>query len=148
LAVVAQLFVLIGFGLAGLFSGALAKRVRRRKWVEFPDGPEVAPYLPQLITILAGAPYILAMIVLFLQAAAAFPGVLPTAGLLDALLLSLDNFIRTQVFFGAAECFHLRLGGQVEGRAGASLVFLSRFLMDLVFIKLAVQILNAAYFRA
>ncbi len=29
-----------------------------------------------------------------------------------------------------------------------SLVFLSRFLMDLVFIKLAVQLLNAAYFRA
>ena len=42
----------------------------------------------------------------------------------------------------------LRFGGRVEGLAGASLVFLSRFLMDLVFIKLAVQILNAAYFRA
>ena len=147
-AVVAQLFVLIGLGLAGLFSGTLAKRVRRRKWVEFPDGPEVAPYLPQLITLLAGPAYCVAMVVLFLRAALAFPGLLPTAGLLDALRLALDNFVRTQVFFGAAECFHLRFDGRAEGLAGASLVFVSRFLMDLVFIKLAVQILNAAYFRA
>ena len=147
-AFVAQLFVLIGLGLAGLFSGTLAKRVRRRQWVAYPDGPEVAPYLPQLITLLAGPPYFLAMLVLFRQAAIAFPGVLPTAGLLDALLLALDNFVRTQVFFDAAECFHLRFDGRVEGLAGASLVFLSRFLMDLVFIKLAVQVANAAYFRA
>ena len=28
--------VLIGLGLAGLFSGTLAKRIRKRKWVEFP----------------------------------------------------------------------------------------------------------------
>jgi hypothetical protein len=147
-AVFVQILVLLGLGLVGLFSGTLAKRVRRRKWVEFPDGPEVAPYLPQLITLLAGPPYFLAMLVLFLRAAAAFPGVLPTAGLLDALRLSLDNFLRTQVFFDAAECFHLRLDGRVEGLAGASLVFLTRFLMDLVFIKLAVQVLNAAYFRA
>ena len=147
-AVFAQLLVLIGLGLAGLFSGTVAKRVRLRKWVAFPDGQDVAPYLPQLITLLVGPPYLLAMLVLFHQAAAAFPGVLATASLLDAALLSLDNFVRTQIFFDAAECFHLRFGGRVEGSAGASLVFLSRFLMDLVFIKLAVQILNAAYFRA
>ncbi len=88
------------------------------------------------------------MLVLYHQAAATFPGVLPAAGLLEAALLSLDNFISTQIFFDAAECFHLRFGIQVEGPFGASLVFVSRFLMDLVFIKLAVQLLNAAYFRA
>lgn len=147
-AVVAQLFVLAGLGLAGLFSGTLARRVRLRKWVEYPEGQEVAPYLPQLITLLAGPPYFLAMVVLFHQTAATFPDVLPRIGLLDASLLSLDNFVRTQIFFDAAECFHLRFGGQVEGPAGASLIFVSRFLMDLVFIKLAVQLLNAAYFRA
>jgi hypothetical protein len=148
LPVLAQLLVLIGLGMAGLFSGILAKHVRRRKWVAFPDGPEVVPYLPQLITVLAGPPCLLAMFVLFLRAAVAFPGVLPTAGLLDTFRLSIDNFIRTQIFFDAAECFHLRFGGRAAGVAGASLVFISRFLMDLVFIKLAVQILHAAYYRA
>ena len=64
-AVFAQLLVLAALGFAGLFSGTLAKRVRRRKWVEFPDGPEVVPYLPQLITLLAGPPYFLAMLVLW-----------------------------------------------------------------------------------
>jgi len=147
-AVFAQLLVLIGLGLAGLFSGVLAKRVRRRKWVEFPDGREVAPFLPQLITLLVGPAYFLAMLVLFARMAAVFPGLLPANGWLDALLLAMDNFLRTQIFFDAAECFHLRLDGRVEGVAGASLVFVSRFLMDLVFIKLAVQLFNAAYFRA
>jgi tetratricopeptide (TPR) repeat protein len=122
--------------------------VRRRKWVAFPDGPEVVPYLPQLLTLLAGPPYLLAMLVLFARTAEVFPGVLPTAGWLDALLLALDNFLRTQIFFDAAECFHLRLDGRVHGLPGASLVFVSRFLMDLVFIKLAVQLLNAVWFRA
>jgi len=147
-AVFAQLLVLIGLGLAGLFSGVLAKRVRRRQWVEFPDGREVAPFLPQLITLLVGPAYFLAMLVLFGRMAAVFPGLLPANGWLDALLLAMDNFLRTQVFFDTAECFHLRLDGRVEGVAGASLVFVSRFLMDLVFIKLAVQLFNAAYFRA
>jgi len=146
-AVFAQLLVLIGFGLAGLFSGFLAKRVRRRKWVDFPDGREVAPFLPQLITLLVGPAYLLAMLVLFARMAV-FPGLLPANGWPDALLLAMDNFLRTQVFFDTAECFHLRLDGRVEGVAGASLVFVSRFLMDLVFIKLAVQLFNAAYFRA
>jgi len=147
-AVFAQLLVLIGLGLGGLFSGFLAKRVRRRKWVDFPDGREVAPFLPQLITLLVGPAYFLAMLVLFARMAAVFPGLLPATGWLDALLLAMDNFLRTQVFFDTAECFHLRLDGRVEGVAGASLVFVSRFLMDLVFIKLAVQLFNAAYFRA
>ncbi len=147
-AVFAQLLVVIGLGTVALFSGILAKRVRRRKWVEFPDGREVAPYLPQLITLLAGPAYFVAMIILFVQAATAFPGILPTAGWLDALLLSLDNFVRTEIFFNAAECFHLRFDGEVEDRFGKSLVFISRLPMDLAFIKLAVQLLNAAYYRA
>ncbi len=126
----------------------MAKRVRKRKWAEYPDGPEVAPYLPQLITLLSGPPCFLAMLLLFLRAATAFSGILPTAGFIEALLLALDNRIRTQVFFDAAACFDLRFDGQVETLTGKSLVFLSRFLMDLVFIKLAVQLLNAAYFRA
>ena len=147
-AVFAQLLVVIGLGTVALFSGTLAKRLRRRKWVEFPDGPEVAPYLPQLITLLAGPPYFVAMIILFVQAATAFPGILPTAGWLDALLLALDNFVRTEIFFNAAECFHLRFDGEVEDRLGKSLVFISRLPMDLAFIKLAVQLLHAAYYRA
>jgi len=147
-AVFAQLLVLIGLGLAGLFSGVLAKRVRRRQWVDFPDGRGVAPFLPQLITLLVGPAYFLAMLVLFARMATVFPGLLPANGWLDALLLAMDNFLRTQVFFDTAECFHLRLDGRVEGAAGASLVFVSRFLMNLVFIKLAVQLFNAAYFRA
>jgi tetratricopeptide (TPR) repeat protein len=147
-AVFAQVLVLIGLGLGGLFSGTLAKLVRRRKWVEFPDGPEVAPYLPQLITLLMAPPYFLAMLVLFHQAAVASPGILPSADYWDALLLALDNFVRTKVFFDVAACFHLRFGSPVENPAGRALVFVSRFLLDLVFIKLAFQLLNAAWFRA
>jgi tetratricopeptide (TPR) repeat protein len=147
-AVVAQLLVLGGIGLGVLlFAGKMAKMVRRRHWVEFPEGREVAPFLPQLITLLAGPPYMLAMLVLFRRAPAEFPGILPTSGWADALLLALDNFLRTQIFFDAAECFHFRLHDQVDG-AGTSLVFVSRFLMDLVFVKLAVQLFNAAYYRA
>jgi hypothetical protein len=89
--VFAQLLVLVGLGLAGLFSGVLATRVCRWQWVEYPDGPEVAPFLSQLIALLAGPPYFLAMLVLFHSVGVTFPGILPTAGWLHALLLATDN---------------------------------------------------------
>ncbi|HKI30999.1 MAG TPA: tetratricopeptide repeat-containing protein [Gemmataceae bacterium] len=144
----AQSAVLVGLAAVGLFSGSIARWVRRRRWVRYPDGPEVAPFLSQLITILVAPLYFVAMAVLFARLNGAFPGALPVSSWRDALVLSCDTVLHGQVFFDVLETFDWRLISPADNFCGRSVIFVSRFLMDLVFLKLLLQALSAGVYRA
>ncbi len=129
-------------------SGLVAKGIRRLRWVRFPEGPEVVPYLPQLVIILLFPPYFASMVVLFRNGGHLEESFLPVSGWPDALLLAVDNFLRTQIFFDAVEIFHLGLWPQPDDFNGQTLLFISRFLMDAAIVKLVVQVAAAAYYRS
>lgn len=153
--------MVLGLGLGAIFSGSAAKRVRRWGWVHYPDGPEVVPYLSQALAILLSPPFFLAMAALF-QSLGQYlpelfalvdrhkPGVYTLAPVTwtNALGLAVDNVLYTQIFFDFFECFHIRFGPRPVGALAPTLVFLVRTLLDIAFIKLTVQLIRAAYFRA
>src|SRR5262249_50184141 len=59
--VVLQGLIVLTLGLAAIFSGAVARRLRRWRWVRFPQGQEVAPFLPQTLTVLLFPGFLLAL---------------------------------------------------------------------------------------
>lgn len=143
--------MVVALGLGGIFSGSVAKRLRAFGWVRFADGPEVVPYLSQAVAILLGPPFFLALMSLFHAAAPYFAALAPAGNWLLALALSIDGFLHTQLFFDFFESFRLRLYPKPEagwGWQAATLIFVARALLDIAFIKLAVQLIRAAYFRA
>ncbi len=142
----AGLLVLL-LAIGGIFSGMVAKRLRSWGWVRLADGPEVVPYLSQAVTILLGPTFFLALTVLFHAATPYLPGLGATTWP-AAFGLAIDNFLYTQLFFDFFECFHLRLMPRPVGAAAATLIFIVRTLLDVAFIKLAAQLIRAAYFRS
>ncbi len=146
--VILQGAVLLLLGLRGIFADRPAKRYRRLEAVAFPEGPEVVPFLPQLLIILTFPPFFLAMTVLFWRIGREFPELLPVTGWADALALAGDNVLHTQVFFDFFEIFHLHLASRPGGWVGPTIIFVSRLLLDLAFIELVFRVGRAAYYRA
>lgn len=134
-------------GLAGLFSGTVAVVLRRRGFVRLADSPLVVPYLPQLITLLALPLYLLSMAGVF--ATTLNDGASGTRLAWPAVLaLSLDNVVRTELFFDLFEIFHVRFGPPPGDLISRTTVFVTRLLLDLTFGKLAIRLLHAAYYRS
>jgi tetratricopeptide (TPR) repeat protein len=140
--------LLLLLGLAGVLSGRVALFLRRRKLVHYPSGTQVVSYLPQLITLLAFPPFLITMVVLFRLVGVCHPDAFPVEDTHTAWMVAFDNFLRCQLFFGFFDLMHTGFGPQPAGRLGSAVIFVSRLLMDLAFIKLAVQIFQAAAYRA
>ncbi|MFO0799699.1 MAG: tetratricopeptide repeat protein [Gemmataceae bacterium] len=143
-----QAAALVVFFAIGLFSGRVARRVRRRRRVRYPDGPEVHPYLPQLVIVLAAGPFFVAMAGLFFLAGRHFPAELAVADWPAAWLLVAEQVLRGGLFFDAAEIYHVELTDRPAGFAARTLLFVTRLMMDLVFVKLVIQVGRAALHRA
>lgn len=143
-----QASALLGFFAVGLFSGRVARRVRRRRWVRHPNGPSVHPYLPQLVTFLAAGPFFVAMGGLFLVVGRHFPEVLAVADGRAAGLLVVDQILRGGLFFDAVEIYNVELTEKPRDFAARTLLFVTRLMMDLVFVKLVIQVGRAAAHRA
>jgi tetratricopeptide (TPR) repeat protein len=141
-----------GFLLLAIGAMAISRRpaafIRRRRWVNFPNGPQVAPYLSPLLTVLAFPPFLLTMAVLFWQTGQCYPSVLAVTNWTDALALTAENFLQAEIFFDAFAIFHIHLAPLPSDFAGNTLLLVSRLLMDFAFIKLVFQVLNAAVYRA
>ena len=131
----------------GIFSGSVALWVRRRRMIAYADGPDVVPYLPQLITLLTVPLSFLCMVGFFARTFTNLETGQPVPWS-DALFLAVDNVVRTELFFDTFEIFHVRFGFEVSDFTGLTIIFVSRLLLDIAFAKLAIQILSAAYFRA
>jgi hypothetical protein len=139
--------MVVGLGLGAIFSGMAGKRVRRWGWVHYPDGPEVVPYISQALAILLFPPFFSAMASLFQSLTPYVEGLHATSWPI-ALALTVDNILYTAIFFDFFECFRVRFAPRPDGALAPSIVFAVRTLLDVAFIKLTVQLIRAAYFRA
>jgi tetratricopeptide (TPR) repeat protein len=137
----------LAMGLGAIFSGWAGNRVRRWNWIHYPDGPEVVPYLSQALAILLFPTFFLATASFFHSLTPYVPGLHATTWPL-ALAITIDNGLYTQIFFDFFECFHIRLGPKPDGYLAPTIIFIIRTLLDVAFIKLTVQLIRAAYFRA
>lgn len=144
---------LVGLWLARVGVGAVFPRMgvrtlRLLRLVRTPDATAVVRYLPRLHGILLIGLYIPALASLFLLIGHHYPTVLPVTNWREAWALTLDNLIRTELFFDVFESFHLALSGEPEGFAGQTILFLSRLLLNLAFARLVIEILVGAWGQA
>ena len=143
-----QAVCLLGIGLLGLFSEFVAYYWRRRHWTRFPDGEEVVPFLPALLTLLSFPLYFFASVSLFAAAGQAWPHLIPVPDSGAAWGAALDNLLRSQIFFSLFEVFKLRLGPEFEGLHAENLVFATRFFLSAALIKFIIVLARAAYYRS
>ncbi|MEZ4587673.1 MAG: hypothetical protein R2909_14870 [Gemmatimonadales bacterium] len=76
------------------------------------------------------------------------PGALPGAGWADAWMVSLNNLLFSEIFFDVIDVFRLGLAPDPDHRLGQVLIFLTRGVLSVAFIRVIVQLFRAAYFRA
>jgi len=148
LVIAGQGLIVLAVGLAGIFSGYVARYLRRWRWVRFADGHEVAAFLPQTLTLMLFPAFFIALTVWLFDIGQRWHGFLPVRGWPDALALAGDQFLHLSIFFGFFDIFGLRLAAWPNTLLAGTLAIVCRLLLDVAFVKLAVQVGKAAYFRA
>ncbi|TVR52158.1 MAG: hypothetical protein EA425_05475 [Puniceicoccaceae bacterium] len=145
-----QCVTLSCFGLLVFQADGLAREFRRDDAMELREreGELVVARLPTLLVLAALPLYLAGQAILFQRVMLHLPGVLEGTGWGDAWRLSLHNLLYTEILLDAADLFHLRLAPDPEHRLGQVLVFVTRALLSLAFIRVLIQIGRAAYFRA
>jgi len=154
----AALAVLI-FGLVfvaafGLFSDGAAAWLRRHEdlWLRGREKPGFrlrVLHLPEAITVLCFPLYFLNMAAVFWATGTHFPELLSVRSWADPVLVAVDNLLRSQPFFDLAEIFRApEFGPRPQGSTGRGLLFVSRLLMDIAFLKVFLRIaVRAAGYR-
>src|SRR5690606_23894984 len=112
------------------------------------DGAAVVTYLPVAVALFALPYYLVAQATLFRNVMERFPGVLPGSGWGDAWRLSIDNLLFTELFLDVFDVLGVGLAGDTEHVAGRVLVFITRLLLSVGLVRVAVSLLRAAYYRA
>lgn len=112
------------------------------------DGATVVRYLPVVVATFALPIYLLAQAVLFRGVMRHLPGVLVGDGWGAAWRLSFDNLLLTEMFFDLFDVFGLNLAAEPGNVAGRLLVFGTRFLLSVGFVRIALSLGRAAYYRA
>lgn len=150
---VAVALQLVGFALVSLFvvwpeSVARIMREDDTLGVRERDSALVVTYLPVAVAAFALPFYLLAQATLFWRVTERFPGVLAGSGWGDAWRLSLDNLLFTELFLDLFDVFGAGLADDPPHLAGRLLVFVTRLLLSIGFVRVAVALLRAAYYRA
>jgi hypothetical protein len=112
------------------------------------DSAAVVRYLPVVVATFALPIYLLAQAVLFRGVMRHLPGVLVGDGWGAAWRLSFDNLLLTEMFFDLFDVFGLNLAAEPGSVAGRLLVFGTRFLLSVGFVRIALSLGRAAYYRA
>jgi hypothetical protein len=138
------------FGFLLTQADTVALEFRRDEEMELRDreGDLVVARLPTLLVLAALPLYLAGQAILFQRVMVHMPGVLEGSGWGDAWRLSLHNLLYTEILLDAADLFRLGLAPDPEHRLGQTLVFVTRALLSLAFIRVLIQIGRAAYFRA
>ncbi|MEZ4589500.1 MAG: hypothetical protein R2909_24245, partial [Gemmatimonadales bacterium] len=147
---VLQAIGLAAFGLLMLFPGIIARtaRVDDQLGLRDREGPALVTYLPALIELAALPFFVAGQTVLFELVMERVPGALPGAGWADAWMVSLNNLLFSEIFFDVIDVFRLGLAPDPDHRLGQVLIFLTRGVLSVAFIRVIVQLFRAAYFRA
>ncbi len=112
------------------------------------DGRDVVTYLPVALAVLSLPFYLLAQATLFWRLQLQVPGLLPGTGWADAWRLSVDNLLFTELFLDLFDVFGLGLAAEPSGLAGRVVVFITRLLLSVGFVRVALTVLRAAYYQA
>jgi hypothetical protein len=134
-----------------LFSESQARHLRADMDEWDPNDPDhlaLVAHLPPFLVLAALPLYLAGQAVLFHQVMLHYPAILDGSGWGDAWRLSLNNLLYTEILLDAADVFHLSLAPDPEHRVGQTLVFLTRALLSLAFIRVLLTLGRAAYFRA
>jgi hypothetical protein len=143
----------VGFGLVGLMvvwpeSFANSMRTDDAFEVRERDSAAVVTYLPVAVATFALPIYLLAQATLFWRVMREFPGVLAGAGWADAWRLSVDNLLLTELFLDVFDVFGFGLADDPPSLAGRVLVFATRLILSVGFVRVALSLLRAGYYRA
>lgn len=112
------------------------------------DRPTVVTYLPVVVALFSLPFYLLAQATLFWRVGTLAPGLLPVGGWPDAWRLSLDNLLFTELFLDLFDVFGIGLAEAPAGLGGRLIVFLTRLLLSVGFVRIALSLSRAAYYRA
>lgn len=112
------------------------------------DSAAVVTYLPVAVALFALPLYLLTQATLFWRVMRQVPGVLAGTGWGDAWRLSVDNLLLTELFLDAFDVFGFGLAEDPPGLAGRLLVFATRLVLSVGFVRLALSLVRAAYYRA
>lgn len=143
----------VGFALVSLFlvwPEAVARVMREDDvfGVRERDSAAVVTYLPVAVATFALPFYLAAQATLFWRVMRHFPAVLDGSGWEGAWRLSLDNLLFTELFLDLFDVFGVGLSAEPPHLAGRMLVFVTRLVLSVGFVRVAVSILRAAYYRA
>lgn len=143
----------VGFALVALmvvWPEAFARSMRTDDAFEVRerDSAAVVTYLPVAVAVFALPIYLLAQATLFWRLMRQVPGVLAGSGWGDAWRLSVDNLLFTELFLDAFDLFGVGLAAEPPGLAGRVLVFATRLVLTVGFVRIALSLVRAAYYRA
>ena len=143
----------VGFALASLFlvwPEAVARVMREDDafGVRERDSAAVVTYLPVAVATFALPFYLAAQATLFWRVMQHFPNVLDGSGWSSAWRLSLDNLLFTELFLDLFDVFGVGLAAEPPHLVGRMIVFVTRLVLSVGFVRVAVSILRAAYYRA
>jgi hypothetical protein len=138
------------FGLVMLFPSVLARVARSDDELGLRDreGAALVAYLPALIELAALPFFVAGQTILFRLVMQQVPGALPGNGWTDAWMVSLNNLLFSEIFFDVIDVFRLGLAPDPVHRLGQVLIFLTRLILSVAFIRVIVQLFRAAYFQA
>ncbi len=149
----ALLLQVAGFLLVALFivfPGIIAHGIRADDAWEMlrRDSADAVTYLPVLVAFFSVPFYLLAQAVLFRRIFLQLPGILTGSTWGDAWRLSLDNLLFTELFLDVFDIFGLGLAAEPPHLAGRVIVFFTRLLLSIGFVRIAIGLLRAAFYGA
>jgi hypothetical protein len=112
------------------------------------DSAAVVTYLPVAVAAFALPIYLLAQATLFWRVMRHVPGVLVGSGWGDAWRLSVDNLLFTELFLDLFDVFGIGFAQDPPGLAGRLLVFATRLLLSVGFVRVALSLVRAGFYRA
>ena len=112
------------------------------------DSSRVATYLPVAVAVFGLPFYLCAQAVLFWRVMQLLPGVLSGSSLIDAWRYAVDSLLFTELFLDLFDVFGIGLAADPPGFAGRSLVFVTRLLLSIGFVRIALALARAAFYRA
>lgn len=112
------------------------------------DSSVVATYLPVAVAGFGLPFYLCAQAVLFWRVMRELPGVLDGSTLSDAWRYAIDSLLFTELFLDLFDVFGFGLASDPPGLAGRALVFVTRLLLSIGFVRIALTLARAAFYRA
>ncbi len=112
------------------------------------DSPAVVTYLPVAISAFSLPFHLCAQAVLFRKVMQFYPGLLSGSSWSEAWRYAIDSLLFTELFLDLFDVLDLGLAGDAPSLAGRSLVFFTRLILSIGFVRIVLTLMRAAFYRA